>query len=64
MEVSALSGGWNIYRSVGSAKFVPGQTGVQVPISVDVEQPAQIPLKISIRGSSAKFQAMTYYGGN
>jgi hypothetical protein len=63
VEVKALSGGWNIYRSVGSAKFVPGQTDVQVRISVDVEEPAQIPLKVSIRGSSAEFQTMTYYRG-
>jgi hypothetical protein len=63
VEVRALSGGWNVSRSVGSAKFVPGQTDVQVRISVDVEEPAQIPLKVSIRGSSAEFQTMTYYRG-
>ena len=73
VEVSALSGGWNIYRSVGSAKFVPGQTDVQVPIKVDVqsttggviqEKTGEIPLKVSIRGSSAVFQTTTYYSGN
>jgi hypothetical protein len=67
VEVSALSGGWNIYRSVGSAKFVPGQTDVQVPISVDLgfdAKPGEVPLKVSIRGSSAVFQTTTYYSGN
>ena len=62
VDVAAQSGGWTLYRSVGSAKFVPGQTDVQVPIKVDVKEPAQIPLKVSIRGSSAEFQTMTYYG--
>ena len=72
VEVSALSGGWNIYRFVGSARFVPGQTDVQVPIKVDVqstaggvihEPPGQVPLKVLIRGSSAVFQTTTYYSG-
>jgi hypothetical protein len=64
VDVEAQSGGWTIYRSVGSAKFVPGQTDVQVPIKVDVKEPGQIPLKVSIRGSSAPYQAMTHYSGN
>jgi len=61
-----------IYTSAGSAKFVPGQTDIQVPIKVDVEsthggiheETGQIPLKVSIRGFSAEFQTMTYYSGN
>jgi hypothetical protein len=61
-----------IYTSAGSAKFVPGQTDVQVPIKVDVElaaggvrheQIGEIPLKVSIQGSSAVFQTTTYCGG-
>jgi hypothetical protein len=67
VEVSALSGGFNIYRSVGSAKFAPGQTDVQVPIKVDVgsihEKLGEVPLKVSIRGSSAVFQTTTHYRG-
>jgi hypothetical protein len=71
VEVSALSADSAFYRSVGSAKFVPGQTDVQVPIKVDVqsihggihEKTGEIPLKVSIRGSSAVFQTTTYYGG-
>jgi hypothetical protein len=68
-----IPGGWNIYTSAGSAKFVPGQTDVQVPIKVDVEYGAggvihektgEIPLKVSIRGSSAVFQTTTHYSGN
>ena len=64
VDVKAQSPGWMIYSSAGSAKFVPGQTDVQVPIKVDCEKPAQIPLKVSIRGSSAEFQTMTHYSGN
>ena len=71
VEVSALSADSAFYRSVGSAKFVPGQTDVQVPIKVDVqsihggihEKTGEIPLKVSIQGSSAVFQTTTYYGG-
>jgi len=71
VEVSALRPGWMIYTSAGSAKFVPGQTDVQVPIKVNVqylhggiqEQTGEIPLKVSIQGSSAVFQTTTYYGG-
>ena len=71
VEVSALRPGWNIYTSAGSVKFVPGQTDVQVPIKVDVEsthggiheETGQIPLKVSIRGSSAVFQTTTHYSG-
>jgi hypothetical protein len=70
VEVSALTPGSLLYSSVGSAKFVPGQTSVQVPIKVDVvstaggaihEHPGEIPLKVSIRGSSAVFQTTTHY---
>jgi hypothetical protein len=67
VNVSALSGGWNIYRSVGSAKFVPGQTDVQVPIKVDLgfdAKPGEIPLKVSIQGFSAEVQTTTHYTGN
>ena len=72
VEVSALSGDSSFYRSVGSAKFVPGQTDVQVPIKVDVqsihggihEKTGEVPLKVWIRGSSAVFQTSTYYSGN
>jgi hypothetical protein len=73
VDVSALRPGWMIYTSAGSATFVPGQTDVQVPIKVDVqtmggggihEEPCDIPLKVSIRGSSAEFQTMTHYRGN
>ena len=70
VEVSALAGDSLIYHSAGSAKFVPGQTDVQVPIKVDVqsisgmhEKTGEIPLKVSIQGSSAVFQTTTYYGG-
>jgi hypothetical protein len=61
-----------IYTSAGSAKFVPGQTDVQVPIKCDVEYGAgglihektgEVPLKVSIQGSSAVFQTTTYYSG-
>jgi hypothetical protein len=72
VEVSALAGDSLIYHSAGSAKFVPGQTEVQVPIKVDVqsihdgihEKTGEIPLKVSIRGSSAVFQTSTHYSGN
>jgi len=66
-----LSADSPFYYSVESAKFVPGQTDVQVPIKVNVqylhggiqEQTGEIPLKVSIQGSSAVFQTTTYYGG-
>ena len=38
--------GRTLYTDVGMAKFLPGQTDVQVPIKVDVREPAQIPLKV------------------
>jgi hypothetical protein len=61
--VEALPPGWSsLYTRVGSAKFVPGQTDVQVQISVVVEKPAEIPLKVLIERSSAQFQTMTHYG--
>jgi hypothetical protein len=72
VEVSALAGDSPFYYLVGSAKFVPGQTDVQVPIKVDVqsihggihEKTGVIPLKVSIQGSSSVFQTTTYYSGN
>jgi len=59
----------SMYFSVGSAKFVPGQTDVQVPITVDVGKllreagsgSVQIPLKVKIRGASGEFQTVTHY---
>jgi hypothetical protein len=71
--VEALPRGWHFFTHVGEAKFVPGQTDVQVPITVDIQSihggtreeiTGQIPLKVSIRGSSAVFQTTTYYSGN
>ena len=72
VEVSALAGDSSFYHLDGSAKFVPGQTDVQVPIKVDVqsihggihEKTGVIPLKVSIQGSSSVFQTTTYYSGN
>jgi hypothetical protein len=73
VEVSALSGDSLLYSFVGNAKFVRGQTDVQVPIKVDVqsmaggvfhEKTGEVPLKVSIQGSSAVFQTTTYYSGN
>ena len=61
-----------VFEHWGCVKFVPGQTDVQVPIKVDVElaasgvrheQIGEIPLKVSIQGSSAVFQTTTYCGG-
>jgi hypothetical protein len=59
----------SMFFSAGSAKFVPGQTDVQVPIRVDVGKSlreagggsVQIPLKVKIRGASEDFQTMTHY---
>ena len=65
VDVKAQSPEWMSYSSAGSAKFVPGQTDVQVPIKVECRKPAQqIPLKVSIRGSSAEFQTTTHYSGD
>jgi hypothetical protein len=66
VKVEALNREWSssMYTWAGEAKFVPGQTDVQVPISVSLEHPAQIPLKVWIRGSSAQFQTTTYYSGD
>jgi hypothetical protein len=54
----------SLYTHGGEAKFVPGQTDVQVQIGVIVEKPAEIPLKVLIKRSSAVFQTMTHYSGN
>jgi hypothetical protein len=54
----------SLYTHAGEAKFVPGQTDVQVQIGVIVEEPAQIPLKVLIKRSSAVFQTTTHYSGN
>ena len=51
----------SLYTHVGEAKFVPGQTDVQVQIGVVVEKPGDIPLKVLIKRSSAVFQATTHY---
>jgi hypothetical protein len=66
VKVEAQSPDWmsSMYTSAGEAKFVPGQTDVQVPITVTVKHPARIPLKVRIRGSSAEFQTMTHYSGD
>jgi hypothetical protein len=67
VEVSAREPGWQLYSRVGTAKFVPGQTDVQVPIQVLIrakDEPVEVPLKVSIQGSSAEFQTMTHYSGN
>ena len=66
VEVQALEPGWRIYSRVGTAKFFPGQTDVQVPIKVSIRPdnvPVDVPLKVSIQGSSGEFQAMTHYHG-
>jgi hypothetical protein len=63
VAVEAQRPGWNIYTSAGSATFVPGQTDVQVPITVLCYEAAQVPLKVSIRGSSAVYQTTTSYDG-
>lgn len=52
------------FTYVGEAKFVPGQTDVQVKISVVVEKPGPVPLKVRIKRSSAEFQTTTHYSGN
>lgn len=52
------------FTYVGEAKFVPGQTDVLVKISVVVEKPGAIPLKVRIKRSSAEFQTTTHYSGN
>ena len=67
VEVSAREPGWQLYSRVGTAKFFPGQTDVQVPIKVMIrssDEPVEVPLKVSIQGSSAEFQARTHYSGN
>lgn len=67
VEVSAREPGWQLYSRVGTAKFFAGQTDVQVPIKVMIrssDEPVEIPLKVSIQGSSAEFQARTHYSGN
>jgi hypothetical protein len=67
VEVSAREPGWQLYSRVGTAKFFPGQTDVQVPIKVLIrpnDEPAEVPLKVSIQGSSAEFQTRTHYSGN
>ncbi len=61
VNVSAVGDLFTAYTSAGSATFVPGQTEVQVPISVNKAGPGEVPLKVSIQGSSAEFQTMTYY---
>ena len=63
VAVSAREPGWNSITSVGTATFVPGQTDVQVPITVLCDRAAQVPLKVSIRGSSAEYQTTTIYDG-
>jgi len=64
--VEALPPGssFTLFTHVGEAKFVPGQTDVQVKISVVVEKPGEIPLKVRIARSSAEFQTTTHYSGN
>lgn len=67
VEVSAREPGWQLYSRVGTAKFFPGQTDVQVPIKVLIrpnDEPAEVPLKVSIQGSSAVFETRTHYSGN
>ncbi len=54
----------SLYTHVGEAKFVPGQTDVQVEIGVTVDKPGEIPLKVFIKRSSAVFQTTTHYSGN
>jgi hypothetical protein len=54
---------WGLYSPAGSATFVEGQTDVQVALRVNKAGPGEVPLKVSIQGSSAEFQTMTHYGG-
>jgi hypothetical protein len=63
LAVEARRPGWMIYTSAGSATFVPGQTDVHVPITVLCYEAGQVPLKVSIRGSSAVYETTTYYDG-
>ena len=62
--VEALPRGGPFFTHVGEAKFVPGQTDVQVKISVSVQEPGPVPLKVRINRSSAEFQTATHYSGN
>ena len=52
VDVSAQPPGKAFYTDVGMATLHPGQTDVQVPIKVDVREPAQIPLKVTTRGAT------------
>ena len=62
VDVSAQPPGKAFYTDVGMATLQPGQTDVQVPIKVDVREPAQIPLKVTTRGATGEFLTTTYYG--
>jgi len=50
VEVSAREPGWQLYTRVGTAKFFPGQTDLQVPIKVSIrpnDEPAEVPFNAS-----------------
>jgi hypothetical protein len=63
VDVSAQPPGKAFYTDVGMATLHPGQTDVQVPIKVDVREPAQIPLKVTTRGATGEFLTTTHYKG-
>jgi hypothetical protein len=63
VDVSARVPGWSFWTGVGMARLDPGQTDVQVPIKVDIKEPAQIPLKVTTRPGSGEYITMTHYSG-
>jgi hypothetical protein len=65
VDVSAQVPGSAFYTDVSGmgATLHPGQTDVQVPIKVDVREPAQIPLKVTTRGETGAFLTTTHYSG-
>ena len=64
VDVDARVPGSDFWTSVGIARLDPGQRDVQVPIKVDVREPAQIPLKVTTRPNSGReFVTMTHYSG-
>jgi len=65
VDVSAQPPGRPFYTDVGMATLHPGQRDVQVPIKVDIREPAQIPLKVTTRPNSGReFMTTTHYSGN
>jgi hypothetical protein len=65
VDVLAQPPGRPFYTDVGMATLHPGQRDVQVPIKVDVKEPAQIPLKVTTRPNSGReFMTVTNYSGS